>query len=47
MQPGKSSLISIVTASDTAFGLFLLRNYKDIKKPVWGQREQGDSSTKN
>jgi len=39
-----------VTASDEAFGLFLLKNYKDLpsftKKPVWGQMEQQDSSTK-
>jgi len=39
-----------MTASDKAFGLFLLKNYKDllsfIKKPVWGQMEQQDSSTK-
>jgi len=40
-----------MTASDKAFGLFLLKNYKDlpsfIKKPVWGQLlEQQVSSTK-
>jgi len=44
------SYFHCITASDEAFGLFLLKNYKDlplfIKKPIWGQREQEDSSTK-
>ncbi len=44
------SYFHCVTASDEAFGLFLLKNYKDlpsfIKKPFRGQREQEDSSTK-
>jgi len=45
------SYFHCVTASDKAFGLIsFLRNYMDlppfIKKPIQGQREQQDSSTK-
>jgi len=39
-----------MTASDKAFGLFLLKNYKDlpsfIKKPIQRQREEQDSGMK-
>jgi len=39
-----------VTASDEAFGLFLLKNYKDlpsfIKKPIRGEKEQENSTRK-